>query len=248
MIVTRDQARWIAQGKKNQHRLPATSVDCRFIEGRDYAITIMAERDENELYGYSSTIVVRPGEGNRSTGTRPVRRRRRRIAQTVARVAVTSIRRQRLGDMTVLDARAEGHRTTGEYLAAWAERHGHADPDLEVWVLEFHLLRQNHDRVRLLHAHSEHGYTADERTALPEEPEAVDEVTAARFAKEASDRDDVMRRQRAAWIAGLPPAERMHVLGEEARARRVDISHHERVIEDRLERIQRQLNGDGRAA
>lgn len=248
MIVTRDQARWIAQGKKTAHRLPATGMDCRFIEGRDYAITIMAERDESELYGYSSTIVVRPGEGNRSTGTRPVRRRRRRIAQTVARVAVTSIRRQRLSDMTVLDARAEGHRTTGEYLAAWTEQHGHADPDLEVWVLEFHLLRQNHDRVRLLHAHSEHGYTADERTALPEEPEAVDEVTAARFAKEAFERDDQLRRERAAWIESLPVADQMRVLGEEARARRVDISSHERVIEERVRRIRRQLHGDGRAA
>lgn len=242
MIVTKDQARWINQGRKTAHRLPATTDDCRYTPGRDYAIEVITDRPDNELYGFTSAIVGQPGK---------TRRRRKRIARTVARALITSVRRQHLRDMTVLDARAEGFRTTSEFQAAWCERHhlDEIDPDQAVWVLELDPVRESHDRVRYLHRRSEYGYTGDFRSALAgEDAEVVDEATQARFAREAFERDDLMRRERTAWIASLPAPQRLHVLSEEARARRVDVSHHERVIEDRLRRIQRALDGDGAAA
>lgn len=71
-----------------------------------------------------STIAVQPGRG------RPA----------VARVLVTGLRRERLGDISDEDIRAEGFDRREEFVLTWQAMHGSFEPDLVVWVIEFQLL------------------------------------------------------------------------------------------------------------
>jgi hypothetical protein len=119
-------------------------------------------------------------------------------------------------------ARAEGHRTTDEFKAAWVRQHDRAwlrrqEPDLpadgsdpeplpdELLIERFD--RRHADRAvwairfeldtshrpRFMHRLSERGYTANERDAVPEEPAAVVAATQERLAAEAHERDTLRR-------------------------------------------------------
>ena len=59
---------------------------------------------------------------------------------TPRRIKIIRKWRQRLGDMTEEDAKAEGFKNLEEFRRAWEEIHGHWNPDEEVWVYEFKLL------------------------------------------------------------------------------------------------------------
>jgi len=58
-----------------------------------------------------------------------------------ARVRITSVRRQRLGDISPGDVAREGYRTRADYRRAWEAIYGSPwEDDLEVWVVDFKLL------------------------------------------------------------------------------------------------------------
>lgn len=160
--------------------------------------------------------LVRPGEeacAYRAGGSYSVQPGRGRKA--VGRIVVTHVERRRLGEITHEDAVAEGfasveafarywldlhdasyrgaleHATDEEALERFHQRHGRA----EVWAIRFVL--DPTASPRLLHRHSERGYTASPRDALPDEPEAVDHWAQVAITREANLRDDERRRRQA---------------------------------------------------
>lgn len=56
---------------------------------------------------------------------------------TVARIKVTAIRQERLGDITQADALAEGFASREAFFAYWDSLHGRLDLNQSVWVLSF---------------------------------------------------------------------------------------------------------------
>jgi hypothetical protein len=58
-----------------------------------------------------------------------------------ARVRITSVRRERLGDISGGDVAREGYRSRRDYRRAWEAIYGSPwEDDLEVWVVDFKLL------------------------------------------------------------------------------------------------------------
>lgn len=183
MIFRPELARKIARGEKTQTRRPVKPGEkhCRYREGRDYA--------------------VQPGRGKPSS----------------FRILILAVEGQALGDLTYRDARAEGFKTRDEFQAYWRALYGSYDPGQPVWAIRFRLLT-SHDKPRLLmpigaghhdpHANpgvdtpADHGYTADPRRAVRDEPEAVDQATQDRYARHAREKErttsqDVWRESRA---------------------------------------------------
>jgi hypothetical protein len=64
------------------------------------------------------------------------------------RLTVLDVRRDRLGDITLADARREGFKTTDEFKDHWADMYGSFDPDTEVWVISFRVGDLERDRQR----------------------------------------------------------------------------------------------------
>jgi hypothetical protein len=97
------------------------------------------------------------------------------------RITIQAVTDARHGDITDQQARAEGFKNTQDAL-------DHYDtvglkPDDPVWIISFELDRMA--EVRLLHRHSEKGYTTQPHEAVHGEGEAVDEATLDEFARKA---------------------------------------------------------------
>lgn len=62
-----------------------------------------------------------------------------RTRRAVGRIAITDVRRERLGEITHEGALREGFPTVREFLAYWRQPHGAEDPEQEVWMIRFKL-------------------------------------------------------------------------------------------------------------
>jgi hypothetical protein len=102
---------------------------------------------------------------------------------------------------------------------------------------------QEPTRDVLEEAAEESAYTS-RPTSLADAGEAVDRVTQRRFSEEAKMADRLRDQRRREKYERRNTLERLAEARAEAVARRVDISHHERVIEDRIDRIERLLGKD----
>lgn len=188
MIVPRSIAHALVAGRATEVRLLAHRVESQGTCGAPWRV--------------GESAPVRPSHRDPSVG--------RVVIESVALVPVTAA--------TPDDARAEGwpgrhpllalarswiarvdgpwraalpHATDEEVMERWRARHG----QVLAWVMQCH--PDPTARARLLAAHSEVGYTADPRLALPDEPEAVDAATQAAITAAAHRRaeaDDATRR------------------------------------------------------
>lgn len=72
----------------------------------------------------------------RDYAVQPGRRRR-----AIGRIAITDVRREKLGEITHEGALREGFSTVRAFLDYWRRLHGPAslDPEQEVWVINFEL-------------------------------------------------------------------------------------------------------------
>ena len=57
-------------------------------------------------------------------------------------ILILSKRRERLGDISPSDVRAEGFRSLEEFVKAWKSIYGWWDPNRFVWVYEFRLVQK----------------------------------------------------------------------------------------------------------
>ncbi len=59
-----------------------------------------------------------------------------------AKIKVTKLFKQRLGDMDIKDIKKEGYNWNYEFMDIWNKINGVYDPIIEVWVIEFALLEK----------------------------------------------------------------------------------------------------------
>jgi hypothetical protein len=198
-------------------------------------------------YRIHHTYSVQPGAGKPEAG----------------RILVTAVRQQRLGDITLREAHAEGFRTTDDFKAAWVEIHDarwisaeglparltvevlerfaarHADTP--VWVVEFCLPV---DPVRLLaDRNARADYVDHHARAMADEPEAVDEDTQRRITRDAGLRDAQQRAvtsaEREAELGLLTLGERLDRAIASMVADRQSASSDVRVVEKRVRALER---------
>ena len=58
-----------------------------------------------------------------------------------AHLRVLDARRERVGDISEVDALAEGVGSVKEFVELWPAINGEWNPDLEVWVVEFEVMK-----------------------------------------------------------------------------------------------------------
>lgn len=126
-------------------------------------------------YEAGKSYAVQPGRGK----------------EAMCRITIMDVRMERLGDLSLKDAKREGFVTTAEFFAYWRGLHGSANPDLMVWVLSF--VQGDHtDELNLLAARpgAPHGdYVSQPHLAMREEPEAISRSDAEKYGKLAHARD-----------------------------------------------------------
>lgn len=182
-----------------------------------------AKPDEDCRYQTGKAYAVQPGRG------RP----------HIARIRITHIRHEQLGDLTYDDARAEGFKTRQDFYDYWTELYGHVDVEQHVWVITFHLDREH--KPRLLHKDSTKGYTSNPAEAVPHEPEAVDGWVTQTYAAEnreryEGDREAELQRQQARSLAAK-------IRETEARARKqgIDVQPDLRALHAKLDALNHKL-------
>jgi len=246
------QLRQVLAGRKTQVRRLAGVARCGYAPGGDYPLERL--KSPSELDDYERARAGRPG-------ARPPR-------VAVGRVIVIEVRRERLGEIALADARREGFKTTDDFRVHWVTRHDRRwladldrEPDpatllarfharhaaAEVWVVAFELDRAA--APRLLAARSERGYVehhfdrGGRGVALADEPEAIDERTQERLTAAARERRRAFLADRAAERRLLSLELRLRHARERAARQRIDVSGDLRVIAARVEAIERKLDG-----
>jgi hypothetical protein len=151
----------------------------------------------------------------------------RMIAVRVCYVTVIAVWRTRLYHVTDEEARGCGYADRAEMLDLWDRQ------DQPVWALKFE--RNFNHRPRLLSgrviAGMQGGYVDHAKRALPDEPEAVDELTQRRLTNEGRSRSREHRKTTWRERAELPFDEQLRGFVVEARSRHVDIRSEVRAIE-----------------
>lgn len=109
----------------------------------------------------------------------------------VCKITITDVREERLGDLTLKDARREGFATCAEFFEDWRQHYGRIDDDERVWVVSF-LLGDRTDTPRFLAARPgpPHGdYVTEPALAAQGEGEPVSDYELSQFTKIAHARD-----------------------------------------------------------
>jgi hypothetical protein len=168
------------------------------------------------------------------------------VREHIATITITDQTKVKLRDITADQAAAAGYPNLREFRRAFTPEGEHVMPNYSVLLMTFTLKRQEVAPLRLLGRDGQ--YTAATGLALNESGalagEAVDEFTQARLSEEARTADELRHQRRREQYEQRTTEERLKLAKAEAVARGVDISHHERVILDRVDRIERQLGKD----
>lgn len=207
MIVTAQEARRIASGRKTEHRIRRTRRPPDI-----GAVIPISYRTPNTFLGYEP-------DGTPRTETK-----------LACRVRVDYVRPGELHEVTKDDARLEGYRSVALLMAAW----GDPEDETRVWIIGFTVLAE--DRPRLMTPTSriiagrQGDYVDTPARAMRDEPEAVDEATVNRFVHEARDKEWERERLRRAERGELSFDEQVAAFTAEARRRHIDIRDELRAI------------------
>lgn len=140
------------------------------------------------------------------------------------------------------EARAEGFKTQRDFYDHWLRTHGYIDPAQAVWVIRF-TVDTDSDRFLAPAGQPPSDYTSNVHRSLEPVPVVPREVQA-EMSREASERDDQMRREWLREREQMTLSERVRSLEGLRNGRRADVSRELRVISDRIERAERQIGGD----
>lgn len=163
------------------------------------------ERGDRPPFHAGSTIALQPAPSRPAT----------------CRVAVSRVSDIALGELDDDQARELGHRDIYALQAAWYENGHQWDPAARAWLLRIAV--DSAAAPRLLHRDSTHGYTTRVHDALPDEPEAVDDVRLAAGRRHAEKTERDRFEQLLAERRGLPAPDRLRLALDDARARGIDI-------------------------
>lgn len=186
-------------------------------------------------YKVGHSYAVQPGRGE----------------EQVARIKVTEVDKQRLGDMGADDAVLEGFDDLEGFKVYWTELHGgdwHSAAFLFVWVITFEL---DQDPPRFLAKQqgqaSPPQYVNSVEGAI-DDAEAIPEVDQKAQSKAAEDRWNVMRGEQLRKREDKSREGRLHDLQFQARNKGVDISRITRAIDEQLDDAERMVRPARRAA
>ena len=213
MIFSAEETRLVLTGRKTQTRRLATKLPGMPAPSLDLAET---ERLHTTRHRVGDVIALeRHARGDELTPEQRMRiaareKRSTPPAITVGHVCCTDLRLQLLGDLDLVDARAEGFRTRLEFKAAWVcsrehrafpvsedlgdvgDRFDRAHADTLVWAITFTVV----ETPRWLKAsYSGDNYTDRASLGIWDEPEPLSDDDLDRVAGFAAARDDARRRQ-----------------------------------------------------
>lgn len=114
----------IKAGDKTQTRRPVKPGQEFVVDHRNGDSIVSGRPSNRTLYRVGQDYAVQPGRGK----------------PQVARILITWIQRQRLGDISEDDARCEGFPGSAAFIDYWTKLYGVFDPDILVWVLCFELV------------------------------------------------------------------------------------------------------------
>lgn len=173
-------------------------------------------------YAAGRSYAVQPGRGEPQT----------------CRITVLEARRERLGDITHEDARAEGFLTTQAFFDYWRGLYGDVDHDQDVWVLRFRL--GDPERPLFLAGQTQQSdYTFEKSKAPKGEPEVTDDETTARFVVESRARALSERRAERLKTQARTLQKRLREATVRAEREGVDITENLARLHEELENIER---------
>lgn len=175
-------------------------------------------------YVADRSYAVQPGRGQRET----------------CRITVLETRRERLGDITHDDAKAEGFKTTQEFFDYWQALYGSVDHEQQVWAIRFRLGEP--ERPLFLAGQTQQSdYTFEKAKAPKGEPEVTDDETTARFVEDArlkAEQDKTLRKKQ---LSAQDLTDRLAAIRAQAAAQGIDIRRQEASIIQRIEAMERKV-------
>lgn len=174
-----------------------------FIRGeRDLLLMPRQPEQARAPHQAGSTIALQPAPGREAT----------------CRVAVVRETDVALGELDDQDARRLGHRDLDDLMGSWVERHGLWNENARAWRLEVKVdpsapprfLRPQSRRI-MVQGEDALQYTSDEREAMADEPEAVDDVALAASRRAAHDAEHTRFERLVAERRRLPLHERVRL-------------------------------------
>ena len=112
----------VISGLKCQTRRPVKAGE-RF----DPEVRAICKASGRVMYQVGRSYAVQPGRGKPAVG----------------RMLITNIRRETLESISESDAHCEGFSSKADFLTTWRAIHGARVSDVEVWVIEFAVVRED---------------------------------------------------------------------------------------------------------